>query len=94
MAAKPKTEPTAVFAGMLNASEHIGTIIRFGMYDDNRQTSTIVTAELRQIYHKSDETVINVGNGAVDEHVLTHSTVIVLNPDAQIVDIAELQVLP
>lgn len=49
-----KDQPDNIRAGQLSA-EHVGELIRFREYDQDREINRIVTAELRQIHHNGGE---------------------------------------
>lgn len=77
-------------AGELNASDHIGRPIRFRLWDNTRETSTVITGELRQISHKSDETFVTYGYGAEVEATLGTDQPVSVNPPADHSDVAQL----
>lgn len=64
------TKPTRQEARLLNGT-HIGEMVCFTMLDSARNIQTVVTAELRQIYHNTAEVVVHVGNLAEVEYALS-----------------------
>lgn len=65
------TAPNMILAQDLNAT-HISETIRFRVWDNNTEVAKVITAELRQVYHNGNETVIHYGVGAGQEQALDH----------------------
>jgi hypothetical protein len=78
---------TAVFANEL-AARHIGTLVRFRQYDENRETASIWTGELRQLSANGAEVHIIIGNGAELEFTLEHTDRVILHPERTYADVA------
>ncbi|AKF14322.1 hypothetical protein SEA_VINCENZO_60 [Mycobacterium phage Vincenzo] len=88
-ATAPATVPSTwrvVAAGKLNAMDHIGLTIRFSTYDDYRQITTMVDAELCQISSKSDQVFLTYGYGAEREVTLDVMHPVSVNPPADYSD--------
>lgn len=72
--------PGMITAGDLNANEHIGKQIRFRLWDNNRETATVITGELRQISSNGTETYVHYGNGAYAEATLANDQPVTIDP--------------
>jgi hypothetical protein len=70
---------TVLTAAMLNAN-HIGSNIRFMIVDGGAETTTVIEAELRQIYHTSVNTTIDFGAGSADQETLSHDHAVLIDP--------------
>lgn len=81
--------PEQVPAGELDQT-NIGTVIRFRLLDDNRLIATVITAELRQIYHVGGTTTVTYGVGAERESTLEPEQLVTLNPPADYSDVENL----
>lgn len=66
-------------AGDLNAG-FIGSNIRFMLTDEFLVITTVIEAELRQVYHTSADTTINVGYQAAKQYTLAHDTPVTIDP--------------
>lgn len=80
---------TFVTAGELCAN-HIGTLIRFRQWDNNRETAVVTTAELRQLSANGDEVHIRVGLMAEVEETLGIDQPVTLCPSDSYNDVATL----
>lgn len=70
---------TVISAGELH-SGYIGRFIRFMVINDETEITTVVEAELRQIYHVSGRTAVHVGAQAAEEQVLDPDTLVTIDP--------------
>lgn len=82
----PHPPTDVIFAGDLT-SAHIGTLIRFRQWDENHEIITIVTGELRQIYHTSEDTTIHYGDKAEKEHTFAPDERLILHPNINYSDV-------
>ena len=80
---------TIVRAGELNA-DNIGDLIRWRTWNNNRETATVITAELRQISHNQAETHLVYGIGAAEEATLDTDQPVTIRPSADYNDVATL----
>lgn len=80
---------TITYAGALNA-DNIGTLIRFRQWNNNTETATVITAELRQISHSGGRTFLHFGTGADQEETLEYEQPVSLKPPANYSDVATL----
>lgn len=83
---KPRPDPKRIPAGELCAI-HIGLLIRLRQFNEQRKVGTIVTAELRQVYHVGTETHLTVGEGGSQEFNLNQNEPVVLWPMADYSDV-------
>ena len=70
---------------------HIGTMARFGTFDERREIVTITTAELRQIYHKSGDVTVYFGDLGERDETLFWGTIVTLDPPADYSDAAMIE---
>ncbi|AHJ88357.1 hypothetical protein CG91_gp057 [Mycobacterium phage 39HC] len=73
------TQPDVRHASQLCA-DHIGTLIRFRVTDDGRETVAIVTGELRQLSITQSNVTVLIGVGAEEEHTLAHDDYVIVRP--------------
>lgn len=76
-------------AGELCA-DHIGDVVRFRTYDQDRAITTVTTAELRQVNHDLEGTSIRVGLMAEAEFVLDHDQSVSIAPPSDYSDMETL----
>jgi len=79
--------PEDVFAAHLT-KDHIGTLVRFRMTNENLSLSTVVTAELRQVTHYGDHTVLVVGANASCQYEQCDDDRVILRPLPDYSDVA------
>ena len=85
----PEAATVAVFAGELHAG-YIGHYVRFWTYDEQHAIVTMITAELRQIYHNSAETTLHYGLNAENEVTLLADDRVIVNPVRDYSDVPHL----
>jgi len=86
-----KDAPEQVPAGELDAT-NIGTLIRFRLWDAQHETASVITAELRQIYHVGGVTTLTYGLGAERESTLEPEQLVTLRPPADYSDVEGLAI--
>jgi hypothetical protein len=69
----------------------IGKTIRLYTWEANRESATVITADLRQIVHYGDHTTLYIGNGASIEVVMQHGEVVNTTPAGNYSDVRELR---
>jgi hypothetical protein len=84
-----KDAPEQVPAGELDYT-NIGTLIRFRLWDANHEVATVITAELRQIYHNGASTTLTYGIGAERESSLEPEQLVTLRPPPDYSDVEAL----
>lgn len=87
--ADDERDTRAVNAGDLNVS-HIGQVVRFRTWDPDREITTVITAELRQINHDGTSTSMHYGLMAEREQEFEHGDTLILEPRTDYADIPRL----
>ncbi|AGU91974.1 hypothetical protein ADAWI_57 [Mycobacterium phage Adawi] len=80
---------TIITAAELSGQD-IGQTIRFRQWDSQRETSTVITGELRQLSHNGSETHVVYGYGAEVEATLFPDQPVTLRPTDQYNDVPTL----
>ncbi|QHB37367.1 hypothetical protein I5G58_gp065 [Mycobacterium phage BirdsNest] len=89
--ALPPAQKWTLKAVQTISGDDIGRMIRFFTWDAQRQMSTVVTAELRQVSHVEGRTSLTYGYGAEREESFEEGEVVSFDPPFSCADIVELR---